>query len=38
MDNLEAVEAWRATLSEKQRLERASPDNAAQKNPRERDT
>jgi hypothetical protein len=26
MDNLEAVEAWRATLTEKQRLEWASPD------------
>jgi hypothetical protein len=26
MDNLEAVEAWRATLTEKQRVEWASPD------------
>jgi hypothetical protein len=33
MDNLEAVEAWRATLTEKQRVEWASPDNAHKKPP-----
>jgi hypothetical protein len=33
MDNLEAVEAWRATLTEKQRLEWASPDTLVRRCP-----
>ena len=33
MDNLEAVEAWRATLTEKQRLEWASPDTIVRRCP-----
>jgi hypothetical protein len=33
IDNLEAVEAWRATLTEKQRLEWASPDTLVRRCP-----
>jgi hypothetical protein len=33
MDNLEAVEAWRATLTEKQRVEWASPDTIVRRCP-----
>jgi hypothetical protein len=33
MDNLEAVEAWRATLTEKQRVEWASPDTIIRRCP-----
>jgi hypothetical protein len=33
MDNLKAVEAWRATLTEKQRVEWASPDTIVRRCP-----
>jgi hypothetical protein len=33
MDNLEAVEAWRATLTQKQRVEWASPDTIVRRCP-----